>query len=68
MILAAMKPARLLLTAALCAGFASPEAGAQGAYPNRVVRIVAPTSPGGAVDVVARIIAQGLSRSLERQV
>lgn len=53
---------------AMVCGSAPYEAHAQVGYPNRVVRIIAPTSPGGAVDIVARLIAQGLSKSLERQV
>jgi tripartite-type tricarboxylate transporter receptor subunit TctC len=34
---------------------------AQGAYPDRVVRLVAPFAPGGVVDAYARVIAQHLS-------
>jgi tripartite-type tricarboxylate transporter receptor subunit TctC len=37
-------------------------------YPNRVIRIVVPFPPGGATDVVTRIVAQKLTEQLGRQV
>jgi tripartite-type tricarboxylate transporter receptor subunit TctC len=37
---------------------------AQTAYPNRPVRIIAPVQPGGGVDLVARTIAEQLSKVL----
>lgn len=33
-------------------------------YPNRAVRAVAPSVPGGGSDISARIFAQGLSEAL----
>lgn len=37
-------------------------------YPSKVVRMIIGFAPGGAVDVQARIIAQGLSELLGQQV
>lgn len=53
-----MKLSRLL--AALCCAISLPHA-AHAAYPDKPVRIVVPYAPGGAVDVVARKIAQKLT-------
>jgi tripartite-type tricarboxylate transporter receptor subunit TctC len=39
---------------------------AQAAYPSRPVKIVAPQSPGGGVDLVARILADRLSRAFNQ--
>lgn len=38
------------------------------AYPERPIRVVAPVAPGGAVDVVARIVSQKLSVVLNQNV
>src|SRR6266550_57025 len=43
-------------------------AAAQDAYPMKPVRLIAPFPPGGATDVLCRIIAQKLSSSFGRQV
>jgi hypothetical protein len=36
-------------------------------YPSRPVRIIAPTGPGGAPDILARLIGSWLSERLGRQ-
>ena len=51
----------------LLSAFASP-ALAQSSYPVRPIRIIAPTSPGSGSDIIARLLAQGLSERLGRQV
>ena len=56
------------LYAALMLTLVQTQAHAQGAYPNRPVRIVAATSPPGGSDTAARIIAPALSERLGQTV
>jgi len=58
----------LILAAAVALTAVSPPAPGQGNYPGRVIRVIVPTSPGGANDTIARLIAQGLTERLGRQV
>ena len=55
-----------LLTSAFCLVAAAPAA-AQDVWPSRAVRLVVPSSPGGATDTYARLLAQGLGEALKRQ-
>jgi tripartite-type tricarboxylate transporter receptor subunit TctC len=54
---------RRVFAAALCA-LAAFSAAAQDAYPSRPVRILVPYAPGGATDIVARIVGAELTKSL----
>ena len=55
-------PGRALSLLAMVAGLGGWQAAAYGqTFPSRPVRIIVPFSPGAAVDVVARMIASGLS-------
>ena len=56
---------RLALGAILCASFAA--AALAQHYPSQPVRVVVPFAPGGAVDVVARIVSKGLGDTLGQQ-
>lgn len=57
---------RLIL--GLAAALLAAPVGAQPAYPDRPVRMVIPFAPGGAADVVGRIVAQGMSEDLGQSV
>ncbi len=57
---------RFLTLAIFLAGFALPAQAQQ--YPTRPVRMIVPFAPGGAVDVVARITALGMTDTLGQQV
>ncbi len=54
---------KLALATAVLIGFATSAATAQG-YPDRPVKIIVPTPPGGPVDVIARLTANALQTSL----
>lgn len=60
-----MKRRTLVITAA--AACAAPGAVAQ-SYPSRPIRLVVPFAPGGATDIVARLIGEQLSRQVGQPV
>lgn len=52
---------------AACLAWGAP-ASAQDSYPNRPIKIIVPIPPGGAPDIVARLVGQYLSQSLGQPV
>src|SRR6476620_7964525 len=58
---------RLFCVAALAAMTAS-AAMAQPAWPTRPIKLIVPTGPGAATDVMARLLADGVSRTLGQPV
>ncbi len=56
---------KVFLRAALCCIFAvlAGDANAQ-TWPNRPIKLIVPTGPGAATDVMARLIADGVSRAI----
>ena len=56
---------RRLLSGAVAAAlvFALPATASAQAYPNKAIRIIVPFAPGGATDVVARMVALRLSKA-----
>src|SRR5262245_58339876 len=59
-----MKRSSLLLAAAACLAFGAVVASAQDKYPSKPVKIVVPYAPGGATDIVARIVGEQMRASL----
>ena len=58
---------RIVLSTLAFLGFAAAEAQAQSDYPARPVRILVNSSPGGGTDILARVIAQHLSKNIGQQ-
>jgi tripartite-type tricarboxylate transporter receptor subunit TctC len=58
----------LALAAAFAAAVVSMPALAQGTYPNKPIKIIAPVQPGGGVDLVARTVGERLQKALGQPV
>jgi tripartite-type tricarboxylate transporter receptor subunit TctC len=55
---------RIGLILALCVAFGTAPAVAQDRYPSKPVKIIVPYAPGGATDIVARILGEQLRQTL----
>ena len=63
-----MKYAAIAVTAGLLTLSALPASSQTGPYPNKLIRIINPLAAGGNVDIVARGVAEQMSKLLEQQV
>lgn len=63
-----IKPLRHLATATLGACLVAASAPALAAYPERAIQLIVPYAPGGATDVMARIVAPRLGEALGQSV
>src|ERR1700730_17970499 len=59
-----MKRLLFILLSLACAAIAAPHAGAQDKYPRKPVKIIVPYAPGGATDIVARVLGEQLRQTL----
>lgn len=59
---------RSVVAAVLSAPFLDAAAKAQAPWPGKPIRIVVPFNPGGAIDALVRVIAEGLTTRLGQQV
>ena len=59
-----MKRTALLLVSALCVVIGAHPAAAQDKYPAKPIKVLVPYAPGGAVDIVARIVTEQMRQTL----
>src|SRR3974390_3204585 len=59
-----MKRAAGMLMSALCLVAAASAAAVQDKYPARPIKVLVPYAPGGAVDIVARIVTEQMRQAL----
>jgi tripartite-type tricarboxylate transporter receptor subunit TctC len=57
-----------LVVAGICAAFCAAPALAQGSYPTKPITLIVPYPPGGANDMLGRLIGQKLSEQMGQQV
>jgi tripartite-type tricarboxylate transporter receptor subunit TctC len=57
-----------LLAAAICVGLVNQPASAQDKYPSKPIKVIVPYAPGGATDIVSRIVGEQLKNILGQTV
>jgi tripartite-type tricarboxylate transporter receptor subunit TctC len=57
-----MKRLSLILLTAMCLGLSAGTAPAQEKYPSRSIKVIVPYAPGGATDIVARIVGDEMGK------
>jgi len=62
-----MKRLSTILLSVLCIAFATGAGSAQDKYPSKPVKIIVPYAPGGATDIVSRILGEHMGRILGQQ-
>src|SRR3546814_13659887 len=62
--------AGLLIATAVAAGGLAAPASAQDAadFPNKPIRLIVPFAPGGGTDLVARLVADAMTKNLGQQI
>jgi tripartite-type tricarboxylate transporter receptor subunit TctC len=63
-----MKRLAILALSALCIAVTVPAVQAQDKYPSKAIKIIVPYVPGGATDIVARILADQIGKNLGQSV
>ena len=59
---------RFLLAVAVAASAALPQLAHAAPYPDRPIHLIVPFAPGGAADIIARIVGPALSERLGQQI
>ena len=63
-----MKFRRAFIALLLFASITSPLARAADAYPSKPLRLIVPFAPGGAADILGRVVADNLQRELGKPI
>jgi hypothetical protein len=59
---ATMRRQSVILLSAACLAFSVASASAEDTYPNRPIKVIVPYAPGGATDIVARVVGNEVAK------